>query len=152
EVVLSTFVLFGPGLGLFRGALAGARAGRVAPEALVATGAVAIWAVSLDGFASDRALFFEIASGAVACALLAGGLERRGPARIARAAGALRGLLPASAQRISCAQRSEQTPGAAETVAVADLQPGDRVRVAAGERVPVDGVVRAGAAVLEDAL
>ena len=39
--------------------------------------------------------------------------------------------------------------GSAETVATADLRPGDRIELLAGGRVPVDGVVRAGDASLD---
>jgi len=39
--------------------------------------------------------------------------------------------------------------GNAETVATADLRPGDRIELLAGGRVPVDGIVRAGGASLD---
>jgi P-type Cu+ transporter len=64
-----------------------------------------------------------------------------------RAGGALRRLraeLPASATVVR--------DGRDQTVPVADLRPGDVVRVRPGERLPVDGLVRAGRSAVVEAL
>ncbi len=45
--------------------------------------------------------------------------------------------------------RRLHSDGSAETVATADLRPGDRIELLPGGRVPVDGVVRAGGASLD---
>ncbi|WP_238263811.1 heavy metal translocating P-type ATPase [Cupriavidus pauculus] len=54
--------------------------------------------------------------------------------------------LPATCERLA------QAGGAGERVPVARLQPGDRIRVKAGEIVPADGVVLAGASELDESM
>jgi Cu2+-exporting ATPase len=57
-------------------------------------------------------------------------------------------LLPAVAMRLTHSAPNERT----ERIAVADLKPGDRVVVSAGETVPADGIVESGASEVDEAL
>ncbi len=77
--------------------------------------------------------------------LLAGRfLEMAARHRAGQAAEELVKLLPAMTTR--------RTGGGEETVAVADLAPGDRVRVKPGESIPADGVVEEGRSSVDESL
>src|SRR5512144_2859773 len=72
--------------------------------------------------------------------LLAGrGLESRGRRRNTEAAAALVGSVPRTARRVE-----DGASGRVRAVPVSEIRPGDLVDVAAGEELPVDGVVREG--------
>lgn len=106
-------------------------------DTLVALGSGAAYGVSLYGVLQPGALahsYFAEAAAIIGLISLGHDLER---CITARAAGAMEGLLgrvPALAQR----WRSNGNP---EAVPVAELQVGDLVLVAPGERVPVDGTL-----------
>ena len=72
-------------------------------------------------------------------------LEMAARHRAGRAMDALARLLPATATRLG-------DDGAEETVAVAELAPGERVRVRPGETVPADGVVLEGESAVNEAV
>ncbi|PLP97341.1 heavy metal translocating P-type ATPase [Cupriavidus pauculus] len=91
-------------------------------------------------------VYFDSVTMFVAFLLLARYLELR--VRQASRSGAemLARQLPATCERLA------QAGGAGERVPVARLQPGDRIRVKAGEIVPADGVVLAGASELDESM
>jgi Cu2+-exporting ATPase len=79
--------------------------------------------------------------------LLAGRyVEMRGRHRSASVTDALARSLPARAQRI------DPVTGAVARVPLADIVPGDLLRVASGETLPVDGVVADGVALVDESL
>ncbi|MFC4907088.1 heavy metal translocating P-type ATPase [Actinomadura gamaensis] len=86
----------------------------------------------------------EYLAGAVIGVMVTGGrvLERRAGRRARRDLGALLSLAPRVAHR--------EDGGTVTTVDVAEVRPGDRLQVRAGEIVPVDGRVEAGPAVLDE--
>ena len=55
------------------------------------------------------------------------------------------GLAPRTARRL-------RADGAEEDVPLADIHPGDRLRVRPGERVPVDGVVTEGKSAVDESM
>lgn len=91
-------------------------------------------------------VYFDSVTMFVAFLLLARYLELR--VRQASRSGAemLARQLPATCERLASAG------GAGERIPVARLQPGDRIRVKAGEIVPADGVVLAGASELDESM
>lgn len=91
-------------------------------------------------------VYFDSVTMFVAFLLLARYLELR--VRQASRSGAemLARQLPATCERLA------QAGGAGERIPVARLQPGDRIRVKAGEIVPADGVVLAGASELDESM
>lgn len=91
-------------------------------------------------------VYFDSVTMFVAFLLLARYLELR--VRQASRSGAemLARQLPATCERLALAG------GAGERIPVARLQPGDRIRVKAGEIVPADGVVLAGASELDESM
>lgn len=75
----------------------------------------------------------------VALLLVGRVLEARGRRRTTEAAAALVGSVPHTARRVE-----DGATGRIRSVAVTEIRPGDLVDVAAGEELPVDGVVREG--------
>jgi Cu+-exporting ATPase len=71
-------------------------------------------------------------------------LELKARERTSGAIKALLGLAPKTARRLR--------DGSEEDVPLADVQPGDRLRVRPGEKVPVDGVVLEGASSVDESM
>jgi Cu+-exporting ATPase len=111
----------------------------------VATTAAFVYGVVslLEPTALPPALYFD-ASALIITLILAGNyLERRTRARAGSALRSLRELVPPTAHLLSS--------GGEREVPVEELRPGDIVRVRAGERVPVDGIVRSGRSTVDEA-
>jgi Cu+-exporting ATPase len=91
------------------------------------------------------AVYFEAAAVIVALVLLGQVLELRARSRTSAAIRKLLGLAPQTARRID-------DDGAERDVPLADIQPGDRLRVRPGERVPADGVVLDGRTAVDESM
>ena len=83
------------------------------------------------------AVYFEAAAVIVTLVLLGQVLELRARQRTGAAIKALLGLAPKTARRIDADGNDEDIP-------LDRIQPGDRLRVRPGEKIPVDGIVREG--------
>ncbi|WP_027582501.1 heavy metal translocating P-type ATPase [Bradyrhizobium sp. Ai1a-2] len=90
------------------------------------------------------AVYFEAAAVITVLVLLGQVLELRARAQTSGAIRALLGLAPKTARRI--------TEHGDEDVAIEAIAVGDRLRVRPGEKVPVDGVVIEGRAVLDESM
>lgn len=150
-LVLTTAVLFGPGLRFFT--LGVPALLRRAPDmnALVALGAGTAWAFSavatlapglLAGGATHT--YFEAAAVIVTLILLGRLLEARARGRTGAAIERLVGLAPRTA-RVARADGPREVP-------LSEVAVGDIVEVRPGERVPVDGRVRAGASFVDESM
>ncbi len=91
------------------------------------------------------AVYFEAAAVMVTLVLLGQVLELRARGQTNEALRALLDLAPAMARRIS-------DDGHEEDVPLAEVHPGDRLRVRPGEKVPVDGVVLEGASAIDESM
>jgi Cu+-exporting ATPase len=91
------------------------------------------------------AVYFEAAAVIVTLVLMGQVLELRARRRTGAAIRALLGLVPRTARRL-------RDDGAEEDVALEALQPGDRLRVRPGEKVPVDGVVLEGRSAVDESM
>jgi Cu+-exporting ATPase len=89
--------------------------------------------------------YFEAAAVIVTLVLLGQVLELRARSRTGAAIRALLGLAPKTARRIA-------RDGAEADVALEEVQPGDRLRVRPGEKVPVDGVVLEGTSSVDESM
>ncbi|MFH0964398.1 MAG: heavy metal translocating P-type ATPase [Planctomycetota bacterium] len=91
------------------------------------------------------ALYFEAAGVIVTLVLLGQVLELKARSRTGAAVKELLGLAPKTARRIL-------PDGGEEDLPVSEVQPGDRLRVRPGEKVPVDGVVLEGASSVDESM
>ena len=90
-------------------------------------------------------VYFESAAVITTLVLLGQVLELRARSATSGAIRALLGLAPKHARRVRDDGREEDVP-------LADIVPGDRLRVRPGERVPVDGVVIEGKSAVDESM
>ncbi|MBI2313927.1 MAG: heavy metal translocating P-type ATPase [Betaproteobacteria bacterium] len=90
-------------------------------------------------------VYFEAAAVITALVLLGQVLELRARSRTSAAIRMLLGLAPKTARIVRADGREEDIP-------LADVQPGDVLRVRPGEKVPVDGVVTQGASAVDESM
>jgi Cu+-exporting ATPase len=100
---------------------------------------------SFRGHGGAIAVYFEPAAVIVTLVLLGQVLELRARAQTSSAIRALLGLAPPTARRVGA-------DGSEEEVPLAEVRPGDRLRVRPGEKVPVDGVVVEGASAVDESM
>jgi len=93
----------------------------------------------------EVSVYFEAAAVIVTLVLLGQVLELRARSQTGAAIKALLGLAPKTARRIL-------EDGGEEDVPLSVVQPGDRLRVRPGEKVPVDGVVVEGTSSIDESM
>jgi Cu+-exporting ATPase len=91
------------------------------------------------------ALYFEAAAVIVTLVLLGQVLELKARSRTSAALKGLLGLAPREARRLAA-------DGSEEDVPVEQVQPGDRLRIRPGEKVPVDGSVLEGSSSVDESM
>ncbi|MFK0377674.1 heavy metal translocating P-type ATPase [Pandoraea sp. NPDC090278] len=151
--LLATPVQFWLGARFYRAGYKAVRAGSGNMDLLVALGTSAAYGLSLYEWwrapvGSMPHLYFEAAAAVITLVLLGKWLEARAKRRTVEAIRALAALRPETARVV------RDPHGAASEVSVplAQVKVGDWVVVRAGERVPVDGVIRDGASQLDESL
>jgi Cu+-exporting ATPase len=112
---------------------------------VVATVAPGLFPASFRAHGGEVGLYFEAAAVITVLVLLGQVLELRARSQTSRAIRALLGLAPKTARRL-------RDDGTEEDVPLDRVQPGDRLRVRPGERVPVDGVVLEGASAVDESM
>ena len=90
-------------------------------------------------------VYFEAAAAITTLVLLGQVLELRARSQTGAAIKALLGLAPKTARRI-------REDGTEEDVPLDQVQPGDRLRVRPGEKVPVDGVLIEGSSAVDESM
>ena len=145
-------VLVYVGRGFFVGAWTALRRRTSDMNTLIALGTSAAWLYSTAAVLAPSLFpvgaarpFYEAVAVVIALVVLGQALEARAKGRTARALRALFDLAPETADRLAA-------DGSAETVPVAELLPGDRVRVRPGDRVPVDGRVLSGESEVDESM
>ena len=149
--VLTSLVLFGPGLRFYRAGLPSLW--HLAPDmnALVVLGATAAWGFSTIATFVPRVLpagtanvYFEAAAVIVTLILLGRLLEARAKGRTGAAVKRLIGLRAATAR--------VERGGAFVDVSLEEVRVADLIQVRPGEKVPADGVVTAGTSFVDEAM
>ena len=151
QFVLATLVLIGPGRSFYQMGVPALMRGAPDMNSLVVLGATAAWAYStIATFAPsvlpDRAVavYFEAAGVIVTLILLGRLLEARAKGRTGAAIKRLIGLRPDTV-RVERAGMVRDTP-------LDEVIRGDVVHLAAGARVPVDGVILQGQGTINEAM
>ncbi|WP_128906399.1 heavy metal translocating P-type ATPase [Halorubrum amylolyticum] len=143
--LLTTVLLAYTGAPLLRGAYVSVRARRPNMDLLVAVAAVSAYAYSTLALATGGThLYYDVTVAVV----MVVSLGRYYEGRVRSQANDL--LETVTAARVESATRMTDT--GSETVPIADLEPGDRVRVTPGERVPIDGTVMEGTADVDESV
>jgi Cu2+-exporting ATPase len=145
--LFATVVLGYTGYPILRGAYVSLRAGRPNMDLLVALAAVTAYVYSTGVLLTGGVEVYYDVSVVIVLAVTVGTHYEERVRK--RAAGRLTEL---TEERVDEARRRHHRTGATETVALEALDPGDEVVVRAGERVPVDGVVREGTGAADESL
>jgi Cu+-exporting ATPase len=111
----------------------------------VATLAPGIFPESLRGMAGYPDVYFESAAAITTLVLLGQVLELRARSRTSAAIRALLDLSPHTARLLSA-------DGSEKDIPLAQVTPGDRLRVRPGEKIPVDGVLLEGRSTVDESM
>jgi Cu+-exporting ATPase len=111
---------------------------------IVATVAPGLFPAAFRDGQGVVAVYYEPAAVITTLVLLGQVLELRARSRAGAAIKALLGLAPKTARRIA-GDRDEDVP-------LDQVQPGDRLRVRPGDKVPVDGVVAEGSSAIDESM
>ncbi|MES2919004.1 MAG: heavy metal translocating P-type ATPase [Pseudomonadota bacterium] len=148
QLLLATPVQFGFGARFYRAGWSALRAGSGNMDLLVAIGTSAAYGLSLyqmlAGHGDHAHLYFEASSVVITLVLLGKWLEARAKRQTSAAIRALQALRPDTA--------TVRRDGRDEEVPLAEVEVGDRVVVRPGERIPVDGVIREGRSLVDEAM
>lgn len=143
---LATPVQFWAGARFYRGAWNALRGGAANMDVLVALGTSAayFYSCAVAWLDPHGAVYFEAGAAVITLVRLGKLLEARAKAGTGAAIEGLIRLQPPTARILRATGEVE--------IPVAELQPGDHIRVRAGERIAVDGRVLAGASSVDEAL
>jgi Cu+-exporting ATPase len=158
ELLLATPVVLWGGWPFFSRMWRSFRTGRLNMFTLIGIGTGIAWLyslvavlvpgafpVSFRGHGGEVGRYFESAAAIVTLVLMGQVLELRARQRTGGAIRALLGLAPKTARRLGA-------DGSETDVPLANVRPGDRLRVRPGENVPVDGVVLEGTTSIDESM
>ncbi len=112
---------------------------------VVATFAPQIFPQSLRGMGGYPDVYFEAAAAITTLVLLGQVMELRARSRTSAAIRALLDLSPRTARRLNL-------DGTEKDIPLEQVQPGDRLRVRPGEKIPVDGVLLEGRSTIDESM
>ncbi|WP_058616433.1 heavy metal translocating P-type ATPase [Tepidimonas taiwanensis] len=153
QFLLATPVQFVLGARFYRAGWHALRSGSGNMELLVALGTTAAWGMSVwlwwrAAPGEMPHLYFEASAVVITLVRLGKWLEARAKRRTTAAIRALQSLRPDEAHLLPDGVRRETMVD----VPVAELLPGDRVLVRAGERIPADGVIERGRTQVDESM
>ncbi|MGH8799775.1 MAG: heavy metal translocating P-type ATPase [Casimicrobiaceae bacterium] len=147
QLVLATPVQFWIGRRFYIGAWHALRGGGANMDVLIALGTTMAWALSaavtLLGL-TERHVYFEAGAAVITLVLFGKLLEARARSGMSAALEGLSRLQPATAHVLR--------DGAGVDLPLAAVVVGDRLLVRAGERMPVDGIVREGTSSVDESM
>lgn len=146
-MLIATPVLFYSGAPILRGGLADLRRGVLGMDVTVSIALLLAYAASVvDTVRGSGEVYFDSVAMFIFFLLLGRHVEMRGRHQAASVTDALARSLPSRVQRI------DPATGAVQKVPLAEVGVGDRLRVAGGEIVPVDGELLDAAALVDESL
>jgi Cu+-exporting ATPase len=125
--------------------LIGLGTGAAYVDSVIATVFPQIFPASFRDMHGGAPVYFEAAAVITTLVLLGQVLELRARQRTSGAIRALLNLAPQQAHRIAGG-------GSEKDISLSDVQPGDRLRVRPGERIPVDGKILEGASAVDESM
>ncbi len=151
QFILTTLVLFGPGLRFFRIGIPALLRGGPDMNSLVAVGTLAAWGFSVVATFMPSALpaqtvnvYYEAAAVIVTLILIGRWMEARAKGRTSHAIAHLLGLQAKTARVVR--------DGIAQDIPLEDVRAGDLVLVRPGEKVPVDGEITEGTSYIDESM
>lgn len=151
QFILTTLVLFGPGLRFFRIGIPALLRGGPDMNSLVAVGTLAAWGFSVVATFMPSALpaqtvnvYYEAAAVIVTLILIGRWMEARAKGRTSHAIAHLLGLQAKTARVVR--------DGVAQDIPLEDVRAGDLVLVRPGEKVPVDGEITEGTSYIDESM
>ena len=151
QFILTTLVLFGPGLRFFRIGIPALLRGGPDMNSLVAVGTLAAWGFSVVATFMPSVLpaqtvnvYYEAAAVIVTLILIGRWMEARAKGRTSHAIAHLLGLQAKTARVVR--------DGVAQDVPLEDVRAGDLVLVRPGEKVPVDGEITEGTSYIDESM
>ncbi len=151
--VLATPVQFWAGLQFYRGAWAGLKHGYADMNTLIAVGTssayffsafATFFPSSLEFLGQEVVVYYDTSAMIIALVLLGRWLEARAKSRASSAIKKLMGLQPKTAR--------VERDGEEVEILIAEVVPGDTVIVRSGEKIPVDGQILEGNAVVDESM
>ena len=144
--VLTSVVLFYTGWPILRGAYVSLRASAPNMDLLIALAAMSAYAYSwLEIYVGGTHIYFDVTVAIILVVTVGGEYENRIKRR------ALDRLSDLTRTRVDVASVYDGQ-GGVNQVAIDELEPGDKVLVREGERIPVDGVVLEGECAVDEAV
>ncbi|MCF7644304.1 heavy metal translocating P-type ATPase [Pseudochrobactrum asaccharolyticum] len=151
QFILTTLVLFGPGLRFFRIGIPALLRGGPDMNSLVAVGTLAAWGFSAVATFMPAVLpaqtvnvYYEAAAVIVTLILIGRWMEARAKGRTSHAIAHLLGLQAKTARVVR--------DGVAQDIPLEDVRAGDLVLVRPGEKVPVDGEITEGTSYIDESM
>jgi len=145
ELVVASVVQWGPGFSFTRRAWLNVRHGNANMDVLIATGTLAAWSVSVYGVFAHAPLYFDTSATVITLILVGKYLEAAAKGKTSEAIQQLLALTPKTTRLVTL-------DGSIEEVAVDAVVVGQTLEIRSGDRIPVDGRVTSGTAVVDESL
>ena len=145
QFILTTAVIFWPGIGFFKNALKQVRHWSLGMDSLIALGAGAAYCFSVVTLLKGGSgLYFESASIIITLILLGRFLESKAKGKAGEAIRKLMDLQPKSARVVR--------DGTTIEIPVIDVQVRESIIIRPGEKIPVDGVITEGSTSIDESM
>ncbi|KHE92310.1 MAG: heavy metal translocating P-type ATPase [Candidatus Scalindua rubra] len=145
QLILTTAVIFWPGIGFFRNALKQVRHWSLGMDSLIALGAGAAYGFSVITLVNGGSdLYFESASIIITLILLGRFFESKAKGKAGEAIRKLMDLQPKTARVVRGVTTIE--------VPVIEVQTGETLIIRPGEKIPVDGVITEGSTSIDESM
>ncbi len=145
QFILTTAVIFWPGIGFFKNALKQVRHWSLGMDSLIALGAGAAYGFSVITLVKGgNALYFESASIIITLILLGRFFESKAKGKAGEAIRKLMDLQPKTARVVR--------DGTTVEIPVIEVQLRESLTIRPGERIPVDGVITEGSTSIDESM